>query len=458
MSITANSKQPGIQMTLFDYFMDSEYFTLNEAVEVVKKVKEVKEPSVRGRIYEGVEKGLFERVSKGVYTVKKTIDNHENTCLLINGDGRNLSMLADNSIDCIITDHPYKLNNSLKGGNRDFAQYELFNYEQKDFEEKFRVLKNGCFLVEFLPEENSDNFKYLFKIKEMAEKAGLNYYTSVDWKKGDFVANTGRKAKNTENIVFFTKGKCRELRLDAKKNKEMILERTVAMIKKEYNYFFGDDESETMEMELFVKKNDLGRVYKLVDEAWDNWMCNECENSPLLDKYEQEELLQIPVMDYVKMYLEKYEVDYIDLTGHVPEYELCGATNEKIIALMTKCLLEVSPEKLNYMSGANGMFPTQFDVEPVKKSKKIHQAEKPVELIHEILEYVTLPDERVLDQFAGSGVVGEASIDAGRDSILIEKDESTYNKMVERMKNCSTNCFEVNVQDSDICIRKNKSR
>ena len=38
-----------IQMTLFDYFIDSEQFTLKEATEAVLSVKEVKEPSVRGR-------------------------------------------------------------------------------------------------------------------------------------------------------------------------------------------------------------------------------------------------------------------------------------------------------------------------------------------------------------------------------------------------------------------------
>ena len=148
--------QPSIQMTLFDYFMDQDKFTLNEAVEAVKTVKQVKEPSVRGRIYEGIDKGLFERVGKGVYTVnRKNAAGGENSCLLINGNGRDLSMFEDNSMDALITDHPYKLDKSLKGGNRDFADYERFRYEQKDMDEKCRVLKPGCFLVEFLPEENA---------------------------------------------------------------------------------------------------------------------------------------------------------------------------------------------------------------------------------------------------------------------------------------------------------------
>lgn len=101
------NKEPSIQMTLFDYFMDTESFTLKEAVECVNNVKNVKEPSIRGRIYEGISAGLFKRVSKGVYTVtKKDAKGKESTCMLINGNGRDLSMFEDNSIDAIITDHP----------------------------------------------------------------------------------------------------------------------------------------------------------------------------------------------------------------------------------------------------------------------------------------------------------------------------------------------------------------
>lgn len=61
-------------------------------------------PSIRARIYEGIEKGLFERVGKGLYTVTRTDEQgRENKCLLINGDGRDLSFIPDNSIDALIT-------------------------------------------------------------------------------------------------------------------------------------------------------------------------------------------------------------------------------------------------------------------------------------------------------------------------------------------------------------------
>jgi len=311
----AESTPRGIQATLFDYFQDTEYFDLQEAEEHVleHEKRDVNRESIRARIYEGIDKGLFERVGKGLYTVtRKDEQGRENTCLLINGDGRDLSMFPDNSVDAIITDHPYSLKTSLKGGNRNFADYELFQYNEQDLLSKFRVLRPGAFLVEFLPEENGDNYQYLYQVKEMARKAGFEYYAKVPWRKGDFVANTGRKSKNTEDICFFTKGRARDLRPDAKKDK-------------------------------------------------------------------------------------------------------------------------ADPGVEHFMSGAAGMLPTVFDVAPVKKGDKIHQAEKPVELLEQILRFVTKEDELVLDQFAGSGVLGEAALNTHRNSILIEKDDETYNKLRERI-------------------------
>lgn len=309
--------QKGIQATLFDYFQDTEYFTLQEAEEHVldHQKRDVNVPSIRARsIYEGIEKGLFERVGKGLYTVTRTDEQgRENKCLLINGDGRDLSFIPDNSIDALVTDYPYRLTASQKGGNRNFADYDLFQYGEQDFKEKLRVLKPGHFLVEFLPEENGDNYEYLYRVKDLARKAGFEYYAKVPWKKGDFVANTGRKSKNTEDICFFSKGRARDLRPDAKKDK-------------------------------------------------------------------------------------------------------------------------AEPGVEHFMSGAAGMLPTVFDVAPTSKKDKIHQAEKPVELLRQILRFVTKEDEIALDQFAGSGVLGEAALLEHRDSILIEKDLATYNTLRARIE------------------------
>lgn len=270
---------------------------------------EVPEASVRRSIYErmGVS---FERVGRGLYMAVSPAGIDEQI-MLIEGNGRNLKSIQDNSLDAIITDHPWCDPKSNKGGNRAFATYDTFEYIQEDFDEKARILKDGCFLVEFLPAENANNFEYLYRIKKMAEAAGLQYYSKVAWKKGSFVANTGRKAKNTEDVMIFSKGEPRALRPDAKKTK---------------------------------------------------------------------------------------------------------ATGEPC-----------------FMKGAAGMLPAMFDVQPVPKREVIAQSEKPVELLRQIIEYVTLEGEIILDQFAGSGVVGAAARLTNRLAILIEKDKTKVEAIAKRL-------------------------
>ena len=195
---------------IFTCFKFEDSFSLRDAY---AHFNENANETIRARIYENL--GIkFQRIAKGVY---KTISDNQ-TCVLIEGDGRDLSFLKDNSIDCIITDHPWKDSKSNKGGNRSFSDYDCFQYELADFKEKSRVLKDGCFLVEILPAENENNYKYLYQIKEFAEKSGLLYYSKVTWKKGNFVSNTGRKAKNTQDVMIFSKGKARNMRFDSKKS------------------------------------------------------------------------------------------------------------------------------------------------------------------------------------------------------------------------------------------------
>lgn len=322
-----------IQMNLFDYFLEIDEFTIQEATEVVKTKREmnVNDESIRARIYEGIDKGIFTRVSRGVYKVISQLNGRTNTCLLINGDGRDLSMIKDNSIDGIVTDHPYDLEKSLTGGNRKFATYELYRYEKRDFEEKQRVLKKGAFLVEFLPEENNDNYEYLYEIKKLAKECGFIYFTKVPWKKGDFIANTGRKSKNIEDIMIFSKGKARNLKLYAKKNKEIAI-----------------------------------------------------------------------------------------LSG----LEVKGKSSYGIRDMLIEHGLEV-----HYMSGTNGMLPTHFDVQPKDSKQKIMEAEKPVELYEQIINFISKPYELLLDQNGGSGNFAKGCFLSHRDCIIIEKDQDIFSKM-----------------------------
>ena len=216
-----------VAQRIYELMQDKETFTLKELNEAIQDKPAT---TLRARVYDNIGT-MFQRVGRGIYTVMKD-DN--SAVLTINGDGRDLSMFEAGSMDAIITDHPYEDKKSLKGGNRDFASYELFLYEQKDFNEKARVLKDGAFLVEFFAEENANNYDYIYECKKMAEQAGLKYYATVPWRKGTFVSNTGRKAKNTEQVVIFTKGEPRKLRPD--KQRGGIMRGAVGMLPTAFDY------------------------------------------------------------------------------------------------------------------------------------------------------------------------------------------------------------------------------
>ena len=166
--------------------------------------------SARAVIYRN--ESTFKRVCKGVYMLK----GEKSASLLINGDSRSLEEIEDNSIDCIITDHPWEDKKAHRSGNqKHFADYNTFCYTQEDFNNKARVLKNGAYLVEFLPIESSTNYEYLYSIKKMAKEAGLNYYTHCIWRNAlEGSINTGKTTKGVQQLVIFSKGKPRKLSRD----------------------------------------------------------------------------------------------------------------------------------------------------------------------------------------------------------------------------------------------------
>lgn len=159
----------------------------------------------------------LKRVTKGMYLYMGA----NSAGLILHGDGRKLEEIEDNSIDSILTDHPWSDKKAHKSGNqKNFAaDYEdnCFRYTQEDFNQKARVLKDGGYLIEFLPTESFSNYKYLYEIKEMAEKAGFEYYAKLMWMKApEGAINTGRTTKGIEDIMIFTKGKGRRLAPDKK--------------------------------------------------------------------------------------------------------------------------------------------------------------------------------------------------------------------------------------------------
>ncbi|MEK2647418.1 DNA methyltransferase [Bdellovibrio sp. BCCA] len=194
---------------------------LNESFrlsDIYRKFPNEKKTTIRGRIYrELIGRGVITRISDGLY---EFAGNDGQSGLVVQGNARDLSSIQDSSISLIIADHPYKIQT---GRNRDFTkgyQASLFEYQQDDFNEKSRVLCEGCFLVEFLPEMKDGNADYISNIIQMAKGAGLRLYARVPWYKAevrngkliDHSANVGRKGV-MEDIYIFSKGAPRKLRM-----------------------------------------------------------------------------------------------------------------------------------------------------------------------------------------------------------------------------------------------------
>lgn len=86
------------------------------------------------------------------------------------------------------------------------------------------------------------------------------------------------------------------------------------------------------------------------------------------------------------------------------------------------------------MKGTSGMLPKALDFQPKNSKEKVMEAEKPIELLESIIEYISLPDELLLDQFGGSGNFAIACANTKRNSIVIEKSEEMFAKMKENVE------------------------
>jgi len=73
------------------------------------------------------------------------------------------------------------------------------------------------------------------------------------------------------------------------------------------------------------------------------------------------------------------------------------------------------------------------------QDKRIHPAQKPLELYKHIIKLTTKTNDLILDPFAGSGTTGHAAYELGREFKLIEKNPEYVNAMKERLKGVFNN-------------------
>lgn len=72
------------------------------------------------------------------------------------------------------------------------------------------------------------------------------------------------------------------------------------------------------------------------------------------------------------------------------------------------------------------------DISDLVKSK-LHPTEKPIQLLEIVINTSSNPEEFVVDFFGGSGSTAVACINLNRKFIIIEKDPSYYDKIIQRL-------------------------
>lgn len=242
--------------------------------EIAENFEGIPESTIRGRLNENVGKD-FQRVGKGIYILRW----EKWTIGLINSDARDLtSHFEDNSVDLLIADHPWEDSKSHTGWSRSFASsYDCFKYSKEDFEKKYATLKEGGFLVEFLPEKNANNKQYLRDIEDFAEKSGFRYFAEVNVSWGN--SNIGRKKKYISTAYFFTKWEPRKLKVWDEKISKKIKNWDFNSLKKEHLVDFKKIYSEVLTRweglqgrlpEAFDYKVSRGEAEFLLNRMWND--------------------------------------------------------------------------------------------------------------------------------------------------------------------------------------------
>jgi site-specific DNA-methyltransferase (adenine-specific) len=93
----------------------------------------------------------------------------------------------------------------------------------------------------------------------------------------------------------------------------------------------------------------------------------------------------------------------------------------------------------SFIKGKNATFNSEYDrgiyTHPLCNGKERldHPTQKPLSLIKEIVEKHSRPGDLILDTFAGTGTTAHACLVTGRRYIMVERDESYYEMMRNRI-------------------------
>ena len=114
-------------------------------------------------------------------------------------------------------------------------------------------------------------------------------------------------------------------------------------------------------------------------------------------------------------------------------------TNPVPINSKTNYLSNATEYFFTFVKGGKPTFNSVYDNGLYKfpichgKERLQHPTQKPLSLISQLIEKHSNSGDLVLDNFAGTGTVGEACVKLGRDYILIEREETYFNMIGDRL-------------------------
>jgi site-specific DNA-methyltransferase (adenine-specific) len=173
--------------------------------EIYAQLPELKEESIRARIYEHLGTH-FRRLAKGVYVAV----HGEAACVVIGGDAwEELKKIPSGSIDALITDPPYPWIDKHvgKGTTRPRMRW---GFKRKNIDinlglEMWRVLKDGAHALFFCPSVNAGTKRGIDEFIGTLGKCGLRFNKLMIWDKVHMGMGYSGRARH-ETIVFASKG------------------------------------------------------------------------------------------------------------------------------------------------------------------------------------------------------------------------------------------------------------
>lgn len=173
--------------------------------EIYAQLPELKEESIRARIYEHLGTH-FKRLAKGVYVAV----HGKAACVVLSGDAwEEMKKIPSGSIDALITDPPYTWIDKHIGHGTSRPRMR-WSFKRKDIDvnlglEMWRVLKDGAHAFFFCPAITADTKPGVDEFIKTLAKCGLRFNRLWIWDKVHMGMGYSGRARH-ETIVFASKG------------------------------------------------------------------------------------------------------------------------------------------------------------------------------------------------------------------------------------------------------------